>query len=122
MTLGMTNRYGFIESSVELYPWWSGRGIGLEGLAYRERRITCCPPLLMLWCVMQQRISPGASLNGTIQGHLITPPHATQHPSAPSGLFYWDEDTAASKMHACGRYVPVRDVCLWDARLRDARL
>jgi hypothetical protein len=55
------------------------------------------------------------------RGHLITPPHATQHPSGSSGLFYWDKDTAASKMHACKmhackmhaceRYVPVRDVC-----------
>jgi len=42
---------------------------------------------------------------------------APEHPSGPSGLFYWDEDTAASKMHACEmhaceRYVPARDVRL----------
>jgi len=44
-------------------------------------------------------------------------PHATQHPGGPSGLFYWDEGTTASRihaceMHACERYVHVRDVCL----------
>jgi hypothetical protein len=34
------------------------------------------------------------------------------YPSGPSGLFYGDVDTAASKMRACERYVPVRDVYL----------
>jgi hypothetical protein len=36
-----------------------------------------------------------------------------QHPSGPSGLFYWDEGTATSKVHTRERYVPVRDVCLF---------
>jgi hypothetical protein len=31
-----------------------------------------------------------------------------QHPGGPSGLFYWDEGMAASKMHACKRYMPLQ--------------
>jgi len=42
-------------------------------------------------------------------------PHNT--PNGPSGLFYGDVSTAASKMHACEmhayeRYVLIRAVCL----------
>jgi len=76
--------------------------------------------------VMPPPLSPSANWNslgtGTIRGHLNMPPYTTQRPGGSSGLFYWDEDTAASKihaceMHACERYVPIRDISTREAWL-----
>jgi hypothetical protein len=60
------------------------------------------------------RGAAGVWFVGTIQGHLITPPHATQHPKHdvgdPSGLEYMGEALQESHMSTCGDATPLGSI------------